>query len=217
MQPDDIRSSNNPINDPLNDEYVQPIEPVAEVSNNQDSVNESTSTKPEQQSEGNPTSVVSPTNETTDLQNNKYDQALPVSPNLGQPILQNPVPSEPVINEQIPNNQPATQSQSDVLDGVVPTTNEKENIYTEICSQIIKEQEKIIGALAIEQANQVTGLTVDPATYHCTVSGDGSVVIDDLIEQYRDFFGHAAVEVCKEAASRFISKLPTEELPSSLR
>lgn len=99
----------------------------------------------------------------------------------------------------------------------VPDETAKENIYTEICTQIIKEQEQIIGALAVEQAQQVIGLTVDPVSYHCTVTGDGSKVIDDLIEQYRDFFGHAAVEVCKEAASKFVNKLPADALPTSLR
>jgi hypothetical protein len=132
--------------------------------------------------------------------------SLPAAPAVGEPVVSSTAPAF-TPPQPVPINS----------DGVVPVPGVKENIYTEICSQIIKEQEKIIGALAIEQANQVTGLTVDPATYHCTVSGDGSVVIDDLIEQYRDFFGHAAVEVCKEAASRFISKLPAEELPSSLR
>jgi polyhydroxyalkanoate synthesis regulator protein len=100
---------------------------------------------------------------------------------------------------------------------VVADAATRENIYTEICTQIIKEQEQIIGALAVEQAQQVVGLTVDPVSYHCTVVGDGSKVIDDLIEQYRDFFGHAAVEVCKEAASKFVNKLPAEALPTSLR
>ena len=104
---------------------------------------------------------------------------------------------------------PATQETQPIL--------EKENIYTEICSQIIKGQEQIIGALAIEEADRVEGLTVDHTTYHCTVTGDGSKVIDDLIGQYRDFFGHAAVEVCKEAAARFITSLPAEALPASLR
>ena len=104
-----------------------------------------------------------------------------------------------------------------IANTTVATAEEKDNIYTEICGEIIKEQEQIIGTLAVEQANYVEGLTVDPVTYHCTVTGDGSKVIDDLIEQYRDFFGHAAVEVCKEAASRFLARLPAEELPTSLR
>jgi len=93
----------------------------------------------------------------------------------------------------------------------------KDNIYTEICTQIIKHQQQIIGDLAVEQADLVEGLTVDPITFRCTVSGDGSKVINDLIEQYRDFFGYAAVEVCKEAASRFLVKLPDDEKPALLR
>jgi len=109
------------------------------------------------------------------------------------------------------------QEPQTIANTTVATAEEKDNIYTEICGEIIKEQEQIIGTLAVEQANYVEGLTVDPVTYHCTVTGDGSKVIDDLIEQYRDFFGHAAVEVCKEAASRFLARLPAEELPTSLR
>lgn len=94
----------------------------------------------------------------------------------------------------------------------------KENIYTEICTQIIKEQSRIIGAsLALEQAANVEGLTVDATTLHCDITGNGSIVINDLIEKYRDFFGHAAVEVCREAAARFLSNLPSEETPSLLK
>ena len=98
-----------------------------------------------------------------------------------------------------------------------PATNQ-ENIYTEICGQIIKEQSRIIGLnLALEQAANVEGLTVDPVTFHCTIAGNGSIVINDLIEKYRDFFGHAAVEVCREAASRFLANLPAEETPTLLK
>lgn len=91
------------------------------------------------------------------------------------------------------------------------------NIFTEICTNIIREQERIIGVIALEQATHVTGLKVDPLTYRCEIIGDGSQVIDSLIEQYRDFFGHAAVEVCKEAASKFLSRIPEGMVPSSLR
>lgn len=94
----------------------------------------------------------------------------------------------------------------------------QENIYTEICAQIIKEQSRIIGSsLALEQANNVDGLRVDPATFHCDITGNGSMVINELIEKYRDFFGHAAVEVCREAAARFLANLPAEETPSLLK
>jgi hypothetical protein len=124
-----------------------------------------------------------------------------------------PYASEPAIAQSQLDN--AMQQPMQTL--ASEQTSEKENIYTEICSQIIREQEKIIGALAIEQADQVDGLAVNPVTYHCVVTGDGSKVINDLIEQYRDFFGHAAVEVCKEAASKFLTKLPANETPELLR
>src|SRR5580700_8853229 len=89
-------------------------------------------------------------------------------------------------------------------------------VYAAICGQIIKEQSLIIGTLALEQANHVTGLSVDSASYTCRVAGDGAAAVEELINKYRDFFGNAAVEVCKEAASRFITRLPVEQLPVSL-
>lgn len=143
------------------------------------------------------------------------------------PIPETETPAEASVEAQSPpptervsltdHSSFAPQEPKAITNDTVATPEEKENIYTEICSEIIKEQEQIIGTLAVEQANYVEGLTVDPVSYHCTVTGDGSKVIDDLIEQYRDFFGHAAVEVCKEAASRFLARLPAEELPTSLR
>lgn len=91
-------------------------------------------------------------------------------------------------------------------------------VYPEMCSQIIKEQGQIIGmSLALEQASHVNGLTVDANTFMCTIIGNGSTVVNDLIEEYRDFFGHAAVEVCKEATSQFLSRLPEGEMPSLLK
>lgn len=110
-------------------------------------------------------------------------------------------------------SQPPTQQVA-----TTPVAAPAENIYTEICGQIIKEQSRIIGVtLALEQASHVQGLTVDATTYHCTITGNGSIVINDLIEQYRDFFGHAAVEVCREAASRYLANLPDEQTPSLLK
>jgi hypothetical protein len=80
-----------------------------------------------------------------------------------------------------------------------------------------QEQGQIIGALSYEQANHVEGLKVDPVSYACVITGDGNQVLDDLVDKYREFFGNAAVEVCREAASHFISRLPNEQMPASLR
>jgi hypothetical protein len=115
---------------------------------------------------------------------------------------------------------PTTVSATVVPLAVVPAAPALENqneIYAIICSQIIKEQQQIIGALAVEQATHVPGLRVDPATYQCAIAGDGAAIVEELINHYRDFFGNAAVEVCKEAAARFLSRLPENSMPHSLR
>lgn len=126
-----------------------------------------------------------------------------------------PVPMPIAPPQPIPAQQPLPQQP---LPTQVQQPEVRENIYTEICAQIIKEQSRIIGLdLALQQASNVEGLTVNTTTFHCDVVGDGSKVINDLIEQYRDFFGHAAVEVCREAASRFLVNLPTEQTPTLLK
>lgn len=96
-------------------------------------------------------------------------------------------------------------------------TMSQNEIYATICSQIIKEQGQIIGALTYEQASHVNGLTVDPTTYACVINGDGENVLEELVNKYREFFGNAAVEVCREAAARFSSRLPGEQMPAVLR
>lgn len=96
----------------------------------------------------------------------------------------------------------------------VPLTND---VYATICSQIIKEQGRIIGVLSYEQASQVPGLHIDPQTYDCTISTDGTQVVSALVEKYREFFGNAAVEVCREAAAHFADRLPNEQMPALLR
>lgn len=97
-----------------------------------------------------------------------------------------------------------------------PVAVDVKTIYAAICEQIIREQFQIIGTLALEQARRVQGLQIDSTTLHCVITGDGNTVVEEIINQYRDFFGNAAVEVCKEAASPFISRLPQGATPASL-
>lgn len=92
------------------------------------------------------------------------------------------------------------------------------NLYAEMCARIVREQGQIIGIpLALEQASHVNGLQIDSTTFACTVTGDGTTVVNSLIEQYRDFFGHAAVEVCREATSQYVGQLPEGAMPSLLK
>jgi hypothetical protein len=90
------------------------------------------------------------------------------------------------------------------------------DIYAEIIERIIKQQETIIGPVAVEQASHVPNLNVDWDKKEVRVSGDGAKVVDDLVGQYKDLFGKISVEVCREAAEPLINKLPEGKLPKTL-
>ncbi len=91
------------------------------------------------------------------------------------------------------------------------------DVYAQIATKIIAQQETIIGPVAVEQAEAVSGLKVDWDNHKVTVSGDEASVINKLVGQYKELFGKISVEVCKEAASKLISQLPADKQPSSLK
>lgn len=90
------------------------------------------------------------------------------------------------------------------------------DIYSQIIEKIIKQQESIIGPVAVEQAEQVNNLKVNWDKHEVSVTGDGAKVIDDLVEQYKNLFGQISVEVCKEAAGSLMDKLPAGKQPKTL-
>ncbi len=93
------------------------------------------------------------------------------------------------------------------------------DLYAQIASKIIEEQQTIIGPVAIEQAKAVSGLSVEwtKDKHHVTVTGNETAVIDKLVAQYKVLFGKISVEVCKEAASKLLAQLPADQQPSSLK
>jgi hypothetical protein len=90
------------------------------------------------------------------------------------------------------------------------------DVYSQIVERIIKQQESIIGPIAVEQAEHVHNLKVNWDKKDVIVSGDGAKVIDDLVDQYKELFGKISVEVCREAAGPLINKLPEGKLPKTL-
>ena len=90
------------------------------------------------------------------------------------------------------------------------------DVYAQIVERIIKQQESIIGPIAVEQAGHVHNLKVDWDKKNVQVTGDGAKVIDDLVGQYKELFGKISVEVCKEAAEPLINKLPEGKHPKTL-
>lgn len=138
------------------------------------------------------------------------DSAVPMPP-ITPPVVAPTAPAPPVPT--------AAPSVTPVLPPAPPQSPAPSAaVYAQICTEILREQASIISAkLAVEQVQEVPGLQVDPGTMQCRITGDGTRVINDMVGKFSTFFGHAAVEVCREAASRFLSNLPPEQTPLSLR
>ena len=87
-----------------------------------------------------------------------------------------------------------------------------------IATQIIKEQELVIGPLAWGEAGKVRGLVTNSGKEEVLISdADPKAVIDRLVGQYERLFGRASHEVCKEAAAPLLVTLTLEDIPLSLR
>lgn len=90
------------------------------------------------------------------------------------------------------------------------------DIYAQVASRIIKEQQSIVGPLALEQAKKVEGLTFN-GLEDIKIQGDGKVVLGHLVSQYEKLFGQTSIEVCKEALQPIQDKLTSTDLPDVLK
>ena len=90
-------------------------------------------------------------------------------------------------------------------------------IEEQMAHQIIKEQETIIGPIAWEEANKVTGLRVDISAHTVAVEGNSKEVLEKLVAQYERLFGPASREVCKDAVRPLLGQVPPEEVPAVLK
>jgi hypothetical protein len=91
------------------------------------------------------------------------------------------------------------------------------DIYSQIAVKIITGQEAIIGPVAVEQAAQVDGMTVDWGKHEVAISGNKVKAVEDLIEKYKQLFGQISVEVSKQAAASLMTQLPADGLPKTLK
>lgn len=90
------------------------------------------------------------------------------------------------------------------------------DIYSQAVAEIIKQQQSVIGPLALDQARKVLGLTITDES-HFVISGNGKEVLTHLVEQYSTIFGRASIEVCKEAVRHLKDQPKRDELPEILR
>ena len=89
------------------------------------------------------------------------------------------------------------------------------DIFAQMAEKIIKEQESIIGPVALEQAKKVPGLSVDWQKHEVGLVGDEKEILQKLVEQYQHLFGQTSVEVCKDAIRNL--QVPADNLPALLR
>ena len=90
------------------------------------------------------------------------------------------------------------------------------DIFAQIVEKIIREQEGIIGPVALEHARKVQGLNVDWEKHDVRFDGDQKTIVERLVGQYRELFGQASVEVCKDAVKDVLSKIPQDQRPQLL-
>ena len=83
---------------------------------------------------------------------------------------------------------------------------------------IVERQRSIIGPLAVEQANKVSGLKVsggDQVTVE--VTGDPKNLLSQLVGRYEELFGITSVEVCKDAIKEVRPPVSPKDLPPILQ
>jgi hypothetical protein len=83
-------------------------------------------------------------------------------------------------------------------------------------SRIIKEQQAIIGPVALDQAKKVKGLTLTSAE-DVKVTGGKKQTLENLVKQFEKLFGQASIQVCKEAFQPFSDKIPIADIPDILK
>lgn len=89
------------------------------------------------------------------------------------------------------------------------------DLYAQIANKIIREQQAIIGPIALEQAKKVAGLKIDDKAHEVELQGNEKEIIEKLVEQYQHLFGQTSVEVCKEAIKGM--DVTSDQLPALLK
>jgi hypothetical protein len=82
---------------------------------------------------------------------------------------------------------------------------------------IIQRQAQIIGPIAWDEAMKVPGLTADIKNNNLSIEGDPKDVLEKLVGKYEELFGNASLQICKDVARKFISQLPSEQVPEVLK
>jgi hypothetical protein len=91
------------------------------------------------------------------------------------------------------------------------------NPLSQFADKIIHEQELIIGPVAWEEAEKVTGLRINVQSHEVDIEGDARDVLERLVAQYEKLFGKASREVCRDAVRPLLSQVSENDIPAVLR
>lgn len=92
-----------------------------------------------------------------------------------------------------------------------------DSTFNQMVIMIISEQENIIGPLAVEQAKKIDGLKINWNEKQITHDGDEKLILENLVNKYKNIFGQVSVEVCRHAVRKLISQLPDDQRPTLLK
>ena len=90
-------------------------------------------------------------------------------------------------------------------------------MINQLADHIIKEQELIIGPVAWEEAEKVTGLRINVQSHEVDIEGDARDVLERLVAQYEKLFGKASREVCRDAVRPLLAQVPEADVPAVLK
>ncbi len=88
-------------------------------------------------------------------------------------------------------------------------------VYEILAKAIIDEVNRIVGPVAIMQANTVKGLKA--TTKKVQIKGDPIKIISNLIEAYKTIMGDVAITLAKRGAKAILEKNPGLKVPKELR
>lgn len=89
--------------------------------------------------------------------------------------------------------------------------------YEEMADAIIRKQTQVIGKeIALKRAQSVSGLIVDDEGHVKNMKGKEIEVLEQLMIQYIELLGPAAIAFAKDAIEGTIKKTPGLILPRSL-
>ena len=92
------------------------------------------------------------------------------------------------------------------------------SIYNKILSRILEEQETILGSLAWQIAEKISGLKIiNKESFEIRIIGDPMAVVDSFILHCERIFGSFAKDASKQAVAYLLAEMPINDIPMRLR